>query len=1609
MQEFPNSIPQNTLEIFSDRTFPEWLAQEQISIAYSTYQTDRLTLLGINKETGRFSGFERSFGRAMGLYVQGDRMYLGTKYQIWQFENGLEPGQMHNGYDKLYIPRVGYTTGDLDVHDIVVDANGQIVFVCTMLNCIATLSSSHSCKPLWKPPFISRLINEDRCHLNGLALVDGSPRYVTVCSQSDIVDGWRDRRVAGGCVVDILSNEVVVRGLSMPHSPRFYQGKLWLLNSGTGELGMVDLQAGKFEPLTFCPGFLRGLAFWKNWAIVGLSKPRHGDRSFSGLPLDETLKQKDADPRCGLMVIDLNTGAIAHWYQIDGFVTELYDVQVLPGVQRPMLLGFQTEEIAQLISIDTSHDPELKLAPATPSPSSAAIQTEAPSLEAPNLEIYHPLQVDPVWLAQIAQLRQQRYQLGQTWLQMPTAQLAAAYAGELGQLQQALLNSDLKCIPLEAEERRILDHAIAQLQSDPRSLSSLLVIMLYAFPHHLPLGWYRPIAVPAWLSNDYLIFMLKNPNLFKAIGEAEIYYQFMQDWVDFLHRKILANPDADSWQKVAILFTQAHCFIPFYFCDRNLKDISTQRAEIMEVALKAQGCQLDWAFAARSPGAKIRLGILRSKFTPCPETYASLSTFEFLDRDQFEITLYAFQESEHPLEIYCKSRCDRFVLLPLETIEAVDSIRHDNLDIILISQNLTAAFNPITALALHRLARIDLATDVSPLTTGMSRIDYFLSGELSQINPKPQEHYTEKLILHDGGANCFSFHGSFEESLQQAATIKINRKVWGVDESAIAFISGANYFKIIPELQEAWAQIIASVPNSILVLYPFNPNWTNQYPESLLIQAMQEVFQRYGISSDRLVVLSSKISRADIQACLKLADIYLDSFPYSGSTSFIDPLKAGLPVVVKSGESSRSCMSSSLLQLLSLPQLITTTETEYINLAIRLAHDLPLRQSYREQILERMAQPPKFLDSQHHATQVGKILKEICADEIEISGDRNLAQTYLDRSHLLKQEGKLAEAETCLREAVRLHPQLWGAWNNLGTLLQNQNRLEEALPCYENAIAHNPNFAEAIANRASLWQLDGELEPAKTAYLQAIQLKPEYVPAHFNLATIYKQQGRLASAVQHFQEVINRQPDYQEAHFALAQILEYQDQYDQAEHHYLLAQQFSPAPLQISLVLAYLRRRFCNWQDYDAHTQELIALLDDPMRRQQCILSPFALSTFPVPIQLHRLMAEDRGQSLRLQAAKLQDKQPILKFNHQRSPSNSAKLRIAYLSPDFREHAVGRLICQLFQHHDRDRFEIFAYSSVDINDQITEQVRAGCDRYIELSSLSVAEAAQRIHGDGIDILIDLAGYTIGNLSEVLALQPAPIQVSWLGYPDTLGAKFIQYILADEWLIPSDRTPYFTEEVIYLPHAFISSPLPIRSAPFTRAELGLPEKGFIYCCFNSHYKINPPVFDVWMRILQQVPKSVLWLTDGDQRAKQNLRQAALDRGIDPNRLIFATKKSHADYLAQFQLANLFLDTFTYNAGSTAAAAIGAGLPLLTKPGDAYAARMGASICASSGLESLICQSVEEYEQRAIAFGNKPSLLKPIRSKLQKDKESLPLFNLSQFVQNLESVYTRLWNK
>ena len=334
--------------------FSEWLASVDAALSLTTYQAGRLFFIG-RKADGGVRAHERMIEQCQGLWTDGQTLWTSGLYMLWRFENVLRNGEVTpTGADRKFVPREGRVVGRIDMHDIgfgEVDGARRPIFVNTLYNCLATISETASFRALWRPKFVSALVPEDRCHLNGLAMDGGRPAFVTAVSRSDVADGWRDRRHDGGIVIDVASGEVVASGFSMPHSPRLHDGKLWVLNSGTGEFGTVDPADGTFTPVCFCPGYARGLAFVGRYAAIGLSKPRHG-QTFSGLALDERLAAKDAVARCGVVIVDLETGAAIEWLRFAHTIEELYDVAVLPGTRAAEAIGFKSDEIERDITIE---------------------------------------------------------------------------------------------------------------------------------------------------------------------------------------------------------------------------------------------------------------------------------------------------------------------------------------------------------------------------------------------------------------------------------------------------------------------------------------------------------------------------------------------------------------------------------------------------------------------------------------------------------------------------------------------------------------------------------------------------------------------------------------------------------------------------------------------------------------------------------------------------------------------------------------------------------------------------------------------------------------------------------------------------------------------------------------------------------------------------------------------------------------------------------------------------------------------------------------------------------------------------------------------------------
>lgn len=572
--------------------------------------------------------------------------------------------------------------------------------------------------------------------------------------------------------------------------------------------------------------------------------------------------------------------------------------------------------------------------------------------------------------------RQARKQIADQWINLPTNELKNAYLGKLGTVHQLLLNSGVKDEPLTDAEKIFVEElrvSISEGFAAFKSLNYHLVAMLYCRADQLPLH-YDLTAIPQWLLTDYLKYVLDSPRLFQELGETDNYYHYMQQCIDYLDLSIFSNANSDVWRNVATEFSQIANFIPLYFNETNLKDIYIKRAEILECVLKLNGHEVDYEFANRpEPRKKIRLGILASHFLPAAETFASLPVYEYISRD-FEVILYSLNQTGHPLEQYCQSCANSFKLLPKDLADQVNLIRADDLDILFIATNVTAITNQICLLSLHRLGRMQITSVASVVTTGMQHIDYYISGQLTEPLTDAQQHYREKLVKLEGTAHCFSYG-----SEQEKATIKVDRESLDISEDTVIFISGANFFKITPELIDTWVRIIAGVSNSVLVLLPFGPNWSNSYPKKAFLNHLSTIFSKHGIATDRLIVLDPQPvpNREDVKEYFKIANVYLDSYPFSGTTSLIEPLEVGLSIVSRQGNTFRSSMGSAMLQALNVPDLVADSEESYIQLAIALGTNPELRQQKSAQIKQKMQANPRFLDSRSYSAQMGALFQEL--------------------------------------------------------------------------------------------------------------------------------------------------------------------------------------------------------------------------------------------------------------------------------------------------------------------------------------------------------------------------------------------------------------------------------------------------------------------------------------------------------------------------------------------------------------------------------------------------------------------------------------------------------
>ncbi|MBL0230192.1 MAG: tetratricopeptide repeat protein [Moraxellaceae bacterium] len=559
--------------------------------------------------------------------------------------------------------------------------------------------------------------------------------------------------------------------------------------------------------------------------------------------------------------------------------------------------------------------------------------------------------------------------------------------------------------------------------------------------------------------------------------------------------------------------------------------------------------------------------------------------------------------------------------------------------------------------------------------------------------------------------------------------------------------------------------------------------------------------------------------------------------------------------------------------------------------------------------------------------------------------------------------------------------------------LNKQHHIQQALQSIAKVLQQQPHHVIALNLQGTLYLQYNDYLQALHSYQLATQLKADFSEAWYHCGLVLEKIKRYHEAVNHYQKAISLKPHYINALNNCANVLVGLQDYPQAIK--LLTQLVeSNYPYAVGRIF-YLQTHICDWKDYHA----TVAFLRQGIAQQQALISPFEF--FNVPASPHEQLMCAESYVLKNYPAQSTPLWNGEIYQH-------AKIKIAYISADFYNHATSILMIELFEQHDRSQFEIIALAFNSKNDEMTVRVKAAFDRYIDVSQYTDLQVAQLIKSLQIDIAVDLKGHTQDARLGIFAYKAAPIQVNYLGQASTIGASYIDYILADRHIVPPQYHTDFSEKVVCLPHTYYvnDSKRPISSQVFSRGELGLPESGFVFCCFNNSYKISPAMFDVWMRLLQQVPHSVLWLLEGNATARQNLYNEAKRRGVAPSRLVFAPKVASSVHLARHQHADLFLDTLPINAHTTACDALWARVPIVTCMGQTFASRVAASILTAVGLPELITQNLADYEALALKLATSPLWLAQIKQKLQ-HREQSPLFDIKAQRIAFESAYKTMY--
>ena len=626
-------------------------------------------------------------------------------------------------------------------------------------------------------------------------------------------------------------------------------------------------------------------------------------------------------------------------------------------------------------------------------------------------------------------------------------------------------------------------------------------------------------------------------------------------------------------------------------------------------------------------------------------------------------------------------------------------------------------------------------------------------------------------------------------------------------------------------------------------------------------------------------------------------------------------------------------------------------------------------------------------------------------DEAVASYDRavalkpDYAAAYNNRGVALQALKRPGDALESYSRALAINADYAEALNNRGNALKELERFDEALESFARALALRPDYAQGYNGRGSTLQLLNRLDEALESYDRAVALEPGSAEVHYNRGNCLRALGRNELALESYERALDLKPDYADDYYNRGGILHDLKRFEEARESYRRALEINPEHPWLLGICLHERMRICDWTDLDSQLVELSAAVT----AGRPATPPFVPATLVDSLALQRRAAE-------IWVAKTCPAQPGLPPIAQRE--RRTKLRVGYYSADYCHHATAHLAAGLFEKHDREQFEIVAFSfGPGQHDDMTDRLQRAFDQFVDVRAKTDVEVAALSREMSIDIAVDLKGFTQHQRPGIFVHRAAPIQVSYLGYPGTMGAPFIDYIVADETLIPAEARSGYAEKVVYLPGSYQVNDRTrvIADRQWTRSELGLPDEGFVFCCFNNVYKITPTMFACWMSILRKVKHSVLWLLEESTVASGKLRAAAAQADIDPRRLIFAPRMPPQEHLARHRMADLFIDTLPCNAHTTASDALWAGLPLLTCPGESFPSRVAASLLNAIGAPELVAGSLGEYEQLAVGLAEDPERLAGIAQRVREGRRTAPLFDTGLFARGLEEGFRQMYER